>query len=62
VGGEYNYGIYKLALIDIDFYKGADETEYMFGVEFNKYNKLDIVYSDMYDDGDSLKVVINYGF
>jgi len=51
-----------VALSHSNFDKGEYETDYLASFEVNKNHTLDIIYSDMYDDGNMVRFFANYQF
>ncbi len=61
-GAEYTLGRVTLGALHADFDKGEDETDYLLSFAVNKNHTLDVIYSDMYDDGNMLRFFANYNF
>ena len=61
-GAEYALGSVSLGLNHIHFDKGEDETDYLASFAVNDKHSLDLIYSDMYDDGDIVRFFANYSF
>jgi len=53
----FNFGV-----THTNFDKGEDETDYLASFEVNKNHTLDLIYSDMYDDGSMFRFFANYKF
>ena len=61
-GVEYELSRLSVAFNHTDFDKGEDETDYLASFAVNENHSLDLIYSDMYDDGDMLRFFANYSF
>jgi len=61
---EANYVMDRLSLavshLDLDI--GENETDYLASFEINPNHSLDLIYSDMYDDGNMVRFFANYQF
>ena len=62
VGAEYAIADVSLALTHVAFDKGEDETDYVVSYAVNENHTLDLIYSDMYDDGNMVRFFANYSF
>ncbi|MEW8506442.1 MAG: OprD family outer membrane porin [Candidatus Thiodiazotropha sp.] len=62
-GVEYG-GIEALVLgvLHVDFDRGANETDYYVLYEANDQLGLELIYTDMHEDGDFVRLMANYGF
>ncbi|MEJ2455192.1 MAG: OprD family outer membrane porin [Candidatus Thiodiazotropha sp.] len=63
LGIEYG-GIQSLAVgvFHVDFDQGANETDYYAAYEVNEQLGLELIYTDMHEDGDFVRLMANYGF
>ncbi|MEW8017193.1 MAG: OprD family outer membrane porin [Candidatus Thiodiazotropha endolucinida] len=63
VGIEYA-GIEALAVgvLHVDFDQGANETDYYAVYDLNDHLGLELIYTDMHEDGDFVRLMANYGF
>ena len=61
-GAEYNLDKITLGATHVDLDKGEDETDYIASFQVNKNHTLDLIYSDMYDDGNIVRFFANYQF
>jgi imipenem/basic amino acid-specific outer membrane pore len=63
LGVEYG-GIESLAVgvFHVDFDQGANETDYYAAYEVNEQLGLELIYTDMHEDGDFVRLMANYGF
>ena len=61
-GAEYALGSLTLGVNHINFDKGEDETDYLASLTVNDNSALDLIYSDMNDDGSMLRFFANYSF
>jgi hypothetical protein len=59
---EYGIGDLTMELSHTDFDKGENETDYLLSYEVNKNHTLDLIYSEMYDDGNMVRFFANYKF
>jgi len=62
VGAEYGYQKFTGGVTHVNFDKGENETDYLLSYAMNDNFALDIIYSDMYDDGKMTRVFANYNF
>ena len=62
VSAEYTIERLTLALIHADFDKGENDTDYIMSYAVNDNHSLDLIYSDMYDDGTMVRFFANYNF
>ncbi len=62
IGGEYSINDINLAITHVNFDKGENETDYMTYYTFNKNLSLNLIYSDMYNDGKMVRFFTNYNF
>jgi len=62
VGAEYALDTLTLAVSHVNFDKGEDETDYLASFAVNDNHSLDLIYSDMYDDGNMLRFFAKYDF
>jgi len=62
VGTEYAITDVTLALTHVAFDKGENETDYVISYAVNGNHTLDLIYSDMYDDGNMVRFFANYNF
>jgi hypothetical protein len=62
-GVEYG-GIEALTLgvLHVDFDLGANETDYFAVYDVNEQLALELIYTDMHEDGDFVRLMANYGF
>jgi len=51
-----------LGIGHVDFDQGEDETDYIASFEVNEHHTLDVIYSQMYDDGNMVRFFANYTF
>jgi hypothetical protein len=63
LGIEYG-GIESLAVgvLHVDFDQGANETDYYASYDVNEQLGLELIYTDMHDDGNFVRLMANYGF
>ena len=61
-GAKYTKGQITLGATHVDLDKGEDETDYLASFAINKNHTLDVIYSDMYDDGNMVRFFANYKF
>jgi hypothetical protein len=63
LGVEYG-GIEALTigLFHVDFEQGEDETDYYASYEVNQQLGVELIYTDMHEDGDFVRLMANYGF
>ena len=59
---EYTIDKVTVGAFHIDLEKGEDETDYLLSLAINKNHTLDMIYSDMYDDGNMVRFFANYKF
>jgi hypothetical protein len=61
---EFKYKIdnLTLSLIHVDFDKGENETDYLLNYSFGDNLSLNLIYSEMYNDGRINKFFVNYSF
>jgi hypothetical protein len=62
VGAEYSLNDLTLVLNHVNFDKGENETDYLLSYAVNDKHSLDLIYSDMYDDGSLVRFFANYDF
>ncbi len=62
VSAEYSIDKLTLALIHANFDKGENDTDYIVNYAVNDNHSLDLIYSDMYDDGTMVRFFANYNF
>lgn len=62
VGAEYAIDDLTLALGHVDFDKGENETDYIVSYAMNEVLSVDLIHSDMYDDGKLTRFFVNYNF
>lgn len=62
VGAEYAIHDLTIALTHVAFDKGEDETDYLLSYAVNDNHSLDLIYSDMYNDGTMVRFFANYNF
>ena len=62
VSAEYSIDKLTLALIHAHFDKGENDTDYIASYTVNDKYSLDLIYSDMYDDGTMVRFFANYNF
>jgi len=62
VGAEYAYQKFTGGVTHVNFDKGENETDYLLSYAMNDNFALDVIYSDMYDDGKMTRVFANYNF
>ena len=62
ISAEYSIEKLTLALIHADFDKGENDTDYIMSYAVNDNHSLDLIYSDMYDDGTMMRFFANYNF
>ncbi|MES9818388.1 MAG: OprD family outer membrane porin [Candidatus Thiodiazotropha sp.] len=57
-------GVEALAVgvLHVDFDQGADETDYYAVYDMNDHLGLELIYTDMHEDGDFVRLMANYGF
>jgi len=61
-GMSYDKNGFSIGITHVNFDKGEDETDYVAGYEVNKDFNLDLIYSDMYDDGSMVRFFAKYKF
>jgi hypothetical protein len=63
LGVEYG-GIEALTLgvLHVDFEEGANETDYYASYNVNEQLGVELIYTDMHEDGDFVRLMANYGF
>jgi len=59
---EYAFDRFSFGVAHTNFDKGEDETDYLASFEVNENHTLDLIYSDMYDDGSMFRFFANYRF
>jgi len=59
---EYKLDRLTLGVSHADFDKCENETDYLASFEVNENHTLDLIYSDMYDDGNMVRFFANYKF
>lgn len=52
----------KVGVLHVDFDEGANETDYYGVYEFNDRLAMELIYTDMHEDGDFVRLMTNYGF
>lgn len=63
LGTEYNVNdALTLGASHVQFDKGENETDYLLSYTMNEALSLDVIYSDMYNDGKMSKIFANYTF
>ena len=62
LSAEYTMDKLTLALIHANFDKGENDTDYIASYTINENHSLNLIYSDMYDDGNMLRFFSNYNF
>ena len=62
VSAKYSIDKLTLALTHADFDKGENDTDYIASYTVNDNHSLDLIYSDMYDDGTMVRFFANYKF
>jgi len=58
----YTFDHLSLAVSHLDLDIGENETDYLASFEINPNHSLDLIYSDMYDDGNMVRFFANYQF
>ncbi|MES9860141.1 MAG: OprD family outer membrane porin [Candidatus Thiodiazotropha sp. LLP2] len=63
IGVEYG-GIdaFTLGALHVDFEEGANETDYYALYDVNEELALELIYTDMHEDGEFVRLMANYGF
>jgi len=61
-GVEYSLGRVTFGATHLNLDIGENETDYLATFQVNKNHTLDLIYSDMYDDGNRLEFFANYQF
>ena len=61
-GVEYPIGDITLGVSHATFDKGENETDYLASFAINSNHTLDVIYHDMYDDGNMVRFFANYHF
>ena len=61
-GATYQFGDLSMGVTHVAFDKGENETDYLVSLTINKHHTLDVIYSDMYDDGNMVRFFANYSF
>jgi hypothetical protein len=51
-----------LGMLHVDFDQGANETDYFAVYDVNEQLALELIYTDMHEDGDFVRLMANYGF
>jgi hypothetical protein len=51
-----------VGIFHVDFDQGADETDYYAVYDFNEQSVLELIYTDMNEDGDFVRLMANYSF
>ena len=59
---EYPIGDMTLGVSHTTFDKGESETDYLASFAVNSNHTLDVIYHDMYDDGNMVRFFANYHF
>lgn len=62
VSAEYTVDKLKLALVHADFEKGENNTDYIMSYSVNDNHSLELIYSDIYNDGTMVRFFANYNF
>jgi len=62
LGAEYSYGEFTGGVTHVNFDKGENETDYILSYAMNDNFGVDVIYSDMYNDGKMTRVFANYNF
>ena len=62
VGAEYAMAKTTLGVTHGEFDKSENETDYLISYAVNDNHSLDLIYSDMYDDGKMVRFFANYSF
>ncbi len=62
VSAEYSIDKLTLTLTHANFEKGENDTDYIANYAVNDNHSLDLIYSDMYDDGTMIRFFANYNF
>jgi len=62
LGAEYSYGQFTGGVTHVNFDKGENETDYILSYAMNDNFAVDVIYSDMYNDGKMTRVFANYNF
>jgi hypothetical protein len=62
VSAEYTIDKVTLALVHANFDKGENDTDYVISYAVNDNHSLNLIYSDMYDDGKMVRFFANYSF
>ena len=62
IGAEYRVQDITLGLTNVVFDKGEDETDFLVSYALNEVLSLDVIHSEMYDDGKMTRVFANYNF
>jgi hypothetical protein len=63
LGVEYNgVSALTLGLLYVDFKYGANETDYYTSYEMDDHLSMELIYTDMHEDGDFIRFIANYGF
>jgi len=62
IGAEYNYKKITTGITHVDFDKGENETDYLLSYNISNNFEIDIIYSNMYNDGKMTRVFANYSF
>ena len=62
MSAEYTIEKLTLALVHADFDKGENDTDYIISYAIDDNHSLDLIYSDMYDDGQMVRFFANYNF
>ena len=62
LGAEYAYKQFTGGVTHVNFDKGENETDYLLSYAMNDNFTVDVIYSDMYDDGKITRVFANYNF
>jgi len=59
---EYEIDKFNFGVTHVNFDKGEDETDYSMSFKVNKNHSLDLIYSDMFDDGSMFRFFAKYKF
>jgi hypothetical protein len=63
VGLEYGVAeMLAVGVLHVDFDQGANETDYYALYDINDQLGLELIYTDMHEDGDFVRLMANYGF
>ncbi|MEJ2618849.1 MAG: OprD family outer membrane porin [Candidatus Thiodiazotropha sp.] len=63
LGVEYSgLNAHTLGLFHVDFKHGANETDYYANYDMDDQLAIELIYTDMHEDGDFVRLIANYGF